>query len=32
VLKGEILERARAMLEQGRRVPDIASPLFSPIS
>ena len=27
VLKGEVLERARAMLEQGRSVPDIASEL-----
>lgn len=27
VLKGEVLERARAMLEQGRSVPDIAGEL-----
>jgi hypothetical protein len=27
VLKGEVLERARAMLEQGRSVPDVASEL-----
>jgi transposase len=27
VLKGELLERARAMLEQGRSVPDIAGEL-----
>ena len=27
VLKGELLERARAMLEQGRSVPDVSSKL-----
>ena len=27
VLKGEVLERARALLEQGRSVPDVASEL-----
>ena len=27
VLKGEVLERARALLEQGRSVPDVSSEL-----
>ena len=27
VLKGEVLERARALLEHGRRVPDVSSEL-----